>query len=252
MSSRQKSGRGRGSGQGRGGGRGGRGGRGDGRGRGRGGGGRGIQRVVGETTTVTNSTLADVSPGFKFYLYSVHSADKNDTEISSLGRRRQLFDFGMDKLFGNKKKVELSNIKDQIFFQGSNFFSSRIIPGLEPHRLPREICDGVDTSRDIMIIKSVQCYSAPVEMKVVTPAASAMESVVDYRCANCTKAFKDFPTMMNHCKSTGHSPVNAVQDGAVVPATRPLFLAYVNCALKRAMSLRYKQWGHFFFDERSG
>lgn len=100
------------------------------------------------------------------------------------------------------------------------------------------------STSDQLTVIGVQPYTAPVSLEgsskksrtKATPQASLDDSnvKVDRICADCTQSFPSVEAMMSHCSVTGHFP-QVVGSKKETPANNEVFLAYCNCALKRAL-----------------
>ena len=291
---------------------GGRGGRGFGeRGGGRGGRGRGGRAPSGivenPTMALSNLIPTDITTNFRFYLYGVDCRHKDGQQILSRRRRGELFHAGLNGLMdhyfpGKKGKREREDVERITFFEGSFFFSSRPVVGLDPKTI-REIglvgdedsgkayarSDNGDTCR----VTGVQCFSKPEELmddddddddpnapvkkeelemngfkaEVGNVAGEEKKESdsdllsrpgclisVDFRCADCTIAFRSKGSMLSHCKALGHSPVYSLdpsEDVDIRPANIHQFLSYCNIVLQRAMSERMARWGREYIDPSS-
>ena len=218
---------------------------------GRGGRSTGPPPPTGVTSALTNILMAQTTPNFKFYVYSVDAVDKDGKNIASASRRNTLLNVGLfDKLLKDMSAADKESIKRQTFFCGNQFFTASPIPGLE--NLPLALLDGTDTNRDTATVMQVQCFSAPAELQPDSKEmqASAKDTVsLDFRCADCTMCFKDFNSVKSHCNATGHSPVT--MDDKARPAMSNLFVQYANKALERAMGERMARWGKQFIDPKS-
>ena len=182
--------RGGGRGGDRGGGRGGRG--------GRGGGSRGPD-LSGLKSCISNIILADVTQGFQFYLYSVACIDANGDNIDSRHRRKFLFDIGFwDGLLKDMPEKEKEDLKRVVFFSGSFFFTARPVPGLEPSNLPRALPVNEKAEGDTIQVQQSMHYLAPTELKQAAQAVGKNEVAFDKRCSDCTKAFADIGSLLQH------------------------------------------------------
>lgn len=178
-------------GGGRDGGRGGRGGRGGGRGRG--------PDLSGIKSCISNIILADVSPAFQFYLYSVHCVDANGDAIDSRYRRKFLFDTGLwDGLLKDMPEKEKNDLKRVVFFNGSFFVSARPIAGLEPQILPLQLPTNASAEGETIKVQQVVHYLAPKELTQARAATAENEVAFDKRCSNCAKAFPDVGSLLQH------------------------------------------------------
>ena len=173
-----------------------------------------------------------MSPGFKFYQYSVDCADKRGKLIDSRLRRFQLFNFGLfDPKAGlvrrktNLSERQIKELKKVIFFQGSYVLSARPIPGLEldledfkpdanGNTKGVALVGGGDGSPssdegDIVTVVQVQGLCAPIEMMEdvsgkeddIGQLTAAMGDItVDLRIVNedCTMSFDSREAMINH------------------------------------------------------
>lgn len=149
----------------------------------------------------TNILLAQVSPSFYFWMLGVDCQDKNGKLIDSRFRRNQLWNIAFwDTFLKDVPKTEKDNLKRAVFFQTSAAFASRDIPGLAPDQLPITLTDGSKTGGDVLSIVSMRKLTAPKELtQAWNPAlVKKDELVVDFRCANCTRAFTDQNSLFTH------------------------------------------------------
>jgi hypothetical protein len=91
---------------------------------------------------------------------------------------------------------EKADLRRCVFFSGSYFFSSRAIPGIEPGSLPMEL--PVDGEGDTIRIVKFEHYTAPTELTIPVDKINADEVGFDKRCADCTKAFADVGSLLQH------------------------------------------------------
>ncbi|KAG7355808.1 Piwi domain containing protein [Nitzschia inconspicua] len=233
----------------------------DGRGGGRGRGGRTQQYspdMSGMNSVLSNIIMADVSPNFQFFLYPVQAVDSEGNHIESRLRRRFLFDTGLwDGLLQGMSAEEKEDFKRVIFFQGSFFFSARKIPGLEPEKLPVDLPLPVEKSEgDQIKVMQLMHYVTPIELQFKDTARSPErdgEVSFDKRCADCTQAFRDIGSLLQHCQQKGHRPVYSPAEEASksvepTPASVETFTSFINLALQRALSERLAKWGTEFID----
>ena len=92
-----------------------------------------------------------------------------------------------------KEKADLQRV---VFFSGSFFFSARAIPGLEPGSLPKNL--PVDAGGDSIRIVKCEQYSAPLELTTPMDKLKTDEVRFDKRCAECTSAFVDVGSLLQH------------------------------------------------------
>lgn len=215
--------------QGRGGGRGGNFGRG-------GGGGSSTSSNVSNPIdeVLTNILPASISPAFEFYLYSVDFKDKNDAIIEQRGRRHDLFRQGfMDLYLKDTMGLDETYRKELlrvVFFEGSFFFSARVIPGLDDiSKLPVVLLNGTTTNGDTMSIVDMVHYVTPTELKsTMSPSIESITrnvnelSIDPTRCGDCTRTFSSKEACLQHCRETGHTPKyieSIVSSVNAIPAT---------------------------------
>jgi len=248
--------RGRG-GSSRGGGRdsGGRGGRGGGRGGGDGG--------PQPTETLSNLMITSITPNFQFHQYGLDGSTKNNNPIDSRRRRHELLHRGLFSADGLLRKngmsqKEVESLQRVVFFEGSFFFSSRPIPGLED--LPKDLVgskssdDGgaelpVMENGDCMIVTNSSAFRAPTVLTGGAKPTSATTVSMDRRCRDCTKAFVDLNGIKTHCATTGHQP--QMESTGLRPSNLEVFTSFCNCALQRAMGERMARWGREYIDPKS-
>ena len=156
----------------------------------------------------------------------------------------------------------IADFKRIVFCEGSFFFSARRIPFLET--LPLDIVGAkerdsegngislpVMDNGDAMRIQKLDVYSAPT--RIATTQAKNTEQVsmlVDRRCSMCTSAFADRQSLINHCSTTGHTPVCDDDEVDSEPAPDEVFISYCNIVMNRAMSERMAKWGKEFIDPK--
>ena len=175
---------------------GGRGGRG---GRGRGGGRNSLPDLSGMQTALSNIILANISPGFSFYLYSVKCDDSKGDSIDSRFRRKFLFDIGLwDGLLEDMPRKEKEDLKRVVWFNGSFFFSSRKIPELDPDKLPLKLPASEKAEGDQITVMHMLHYLAPTELQTTLDEDKPNEISFDNRCSNCTRAFADVGSLLQH------------------------------------------------------
>lgn len=92
-----------------------------------------------------------------------------------------------------KEKTDLRRV---VFYSGSYFFSARAIPGIEPSSLPMEL--PIDAEGDTIRIMKCEQYSAPIELTTPMDKVNAGQVGFDKRCADCTKAFLDVGSLLQH------------------------------------------------------
>jgi hypothetical protein len=197
---------------------------------------------------------ATVSPHFSFYQYSVECIDKSGKQIESRFQRADLFRSAFwdnPKYMGNVEKKEKDDWKRVIAFQGSSFFSSRPVPGLEADKLPLEL--GSNQRGDTIRCVNVEHFKAPDVLQGMPSTPPEGDIAFDStRCANCTATFANHKLLLQHCKTTGHSPVYQETLAGATPAKVEVFLAYVNILLNTAFSERFQRWGRHFVDPTKG
>ncbi|KAG7361420.1 Piwi domain containing protein [Nitzschia inconspicua] len=214
--------------------------------------------MSGISSVLSNIVMADVSPNFQFFLYPVQAVDSEGNQIESRQRRRFLFDNGLwDGLLKDMSAEEKEDLKRVIFFQGSFFFSARKIPGLEPEKLPVDLPLPVEKAEgDQIKVMQLMHYVTPIELQFkdsARPPEREGEVSFDKRCADCTQAFKDIGSLLQHCQNKGHRPVYSAAEEACksvepTPATVETFTSFINLALQRALSERLAKWGTEFID----
>ena len=228
-------------------------------------------------SALSNLIMADLTPNFKFYVYGVDGRDKKDNLIDSRNHRYDLFNRGLYSKEGllarlGESNKDIESLKRIVFFEGSSFFSSRKIPGLDKSDLPRVLVGSKESSGDevpcsdngdSLVISHYKCYIAPPTLAQVSQAAAAaavsesksqepgdVRFAVDRRCSDCTKAFVDLEALLQHCTITGHGPEGAATEVTEAP-TRETFLTYCNILLQRAMGERMARWGREYIDPKN-
>lgn len=133
------------------------------------------------------------------------------------------------------------------FVQGSTAFCGRVIPGLQEKMV---LCDGTDTHGDTLTIASIERLTIPECLKppadATTPAAAGGVRFDQFRCQGCARTFPTVADLQQHCHDAGqsHAPIVIRDDEEEAkPAETAVFLAYVNCALQRAMGDTLTRWG---------
>lgn len=154
-------------------------------------------------SVLSNIVMADVSPNFQFFMYSVQTVDAEGIQIESRHRRKFLFDLGLwDGLLESMPEDEKEDLQRIVFFQGSFFFSARRIPGLEPEKLPLALPTPIEKAEgDGIQVMQFMHYVAPIELQFKDSAQSPEregEVSFDKRCADCTQAFKDTGALLQH------------------------------------------------------
>lgn len=203
-----------------------------------------------KTTALTNILLAELTPNFRFYLYTVDVFDHDGNKIESSSRCNHLLHIGIfDNLLKDMPIGDKESLQRMVFFSGSLFFSASRVPGLE--NLPRQLLDGTDTDLETISVRRVQCFAAPSELRVTSESAKALENAVSFddQCSDCTVGFVDHNGCIRHCRSSGHSPVT--NDPKAVPASLQVFSQYANMIVHRAMGERMARWGKHFVDPQS-
>lgn len=149
-------------------------------------------------STLTNIILADVTPGFQFYLYSVKCEDSNGDVIDSRHRRKFLFDLGFwDGVVKDMPAKEKADLKRAVFFNGSFFFSARKIIALE--QLPFKLPTAEKAEGDQITVMQMLHYLAPDEIQPKkTVATKPNEISFDNRCGDCTRAFATSDALLKH------------------------------------------------------
>jgi hypothetical protein len=235
--------------------------------------------------------MADVSEHFQFFMYSVQCLDEQGTPIESRHRRKFLFDLGFwNGLLADMDPKEKHDLRRVVFFQGSMFYCTRQIPGLEAEKLagnnsillptPNEESGG-----ETILVMQVAHYVKPIELQFKDNAVAAGKGEVsfDKRCADCTSAFKDTASLLQHwyvqalsllqfltfsmisnlfkifnsisstSQQKGHKPVYGAaeepeQSAEPIPANIEHFTSFVNLALQRALGERLARWGNEYID----
>ncbi len=248
------------------------GGRGSGGGRGRGRG-RGGPPMPNPTEALSNLIPAKVTPYFQFYQYGLDGSNIEGKLIDSRRRKSELLNVG---LFDEKQGLlarngmstkDMESLRRVIFFEGSFMFTAFKIPFLEkfPYSLVGSKDKDVSASNlnvpimdngDCMTITGVSIMSKPDVLKDEsheearkTASKDSNALVVDRRCSNCPTSFKSLDALINHCTTTGHSPVH--DEAGAQPSNVELFTSFCNVALQRAMGERMARWGKEYIDPKS-
>jgi len=66
---------------------------------------------------------------------------------------------------------------------------------------------------------------------------------VDFKGANCISSFPRKDSLLNHCRSSGHSPVYNEPDEKKIPSNLQQFLSLYNTAFQKSMNERIYRWG---------
>jgi len=156
------------------------------------------------------------------------------------------------------KKINVKYDPTYMFFEGSQVYSSRPIPGLE--KLPVVLVagggneDNKKTGSEVdeyLSIEKCTVLGAPKDVLTIsTPAGGTPEGYVasDPRCGYCNRTFRETQSLMQHCERQAHKP--AVKTDSV-PATNDDFLNFCNIALKRALNEKLMRWGDAYIDPRN-
>jgi hypothetical protein len=148
---------------------------------------------------LSNIILADVTQGFQFFLYSIDCQDAKGEQIDSRHRRRFLFDLGFwDGVLKDMPAKDKEDLRRVVFFSGSFFFSGRQIPGLDAGSFPMELPVGDKAEGDSIRIVKFEHYLAPAELTTSMEQLKTGDIAFDKRCANCTKAFVDVGSLLQH------------------------------------------------------
>lgn len=183
------------------------GGRGRGWGRGGGRGERGRGRSGREATpdfsginsVLTNIIPATVTEGFHFCFYTVDCRDANGSPIESRHRRQFLFGLGLwDGLLKDMPDKEKEDLRKVVFFCGAYFFAARSIPGVDPAALPMGLPLDDKADGDSIRLVKFEHYTAPAEMPMSVDQIDSEHVKVDKRCADCTRAFVDVGSLLQH------------------------------------------------------
>jgi len=231
---------------------------------GRGGGGSVGRPPSNPKSALSNLILADLAPSFRFYLYSTDFKDVNGNLIESRRRRQDIFNLGLKELLRNKGYSEADeiNFRRGVFFEGSYFFSSRIVPGLEAENLPKILVGAKEKNTnmpmsdngDCLEIMGIHPYSAPEllmkkkesSQRNVSPSEAKLE--VDRLCSSCTTSFTSIEALFAHCRIQNHTPQLIAGNEELKPANKEVFLAYCNICLQHALAERMARWGREYVD----
>jgi hypothetical protein len=231
--------------------------RGDSFGRGGGGGGRGRGPSVPRNidSVVANVLKAKVTDNFSFWRYNLDSRDARDENIEARGRRDLLFRRGFwDLLLANRTPEAKEDLKRVLFYAGSVFYCARQVPELAAvHRGEHVLLPG-GTDGDVMTVVGVARLTPPAVLRAAPPPVGAHQVAADLRCSQCTLAFTSREGLEQHCSSTGHMPVLAMEGlnlQETTEATVEEFSTYINFALKRALLERFDMWGSEFIDPKA-
>ena len=157
-------------------------------------------------SVLSNVIMADVSEHFQFFMYSVQCQDEQGNPIDSRHRRKFLFDLGFwNGLLADMDPKEVEDLRRVVFFQGSLFYCARRVPGLEAEKLagnnsvllPTPV---EQTGGETIRVMQVVHYLKPLELQFdeSTTAVGKGEVSFDKRCADCTAAFKDTASLLQH------------------------------------------------------
>jgi len=219
----------------------------------RGRGGRGAPDISSIQSVATNIILASVTDHFRFYQYMIRAVDKAGDQIDSSSRRAELFSIGVwDTLLSEMPKRDKNDLKRVVFFAGSCCYAARPIPGLESSTLPVVVLSGDSIDGDSITIDRVRQYTTPQELVEQSVSTVLCESNLsfDLRCSNCAQAFHERESLLQHCRSSGHSPVYAIEacDEPIAAVSIDEFVSYTNLVLQRAMSERLVKWDRVYVD----
>lgn len=201
---------------------------------------------------MSNVFLAELTPNFKFYLYTVDARDKKDEVIDSSARRNELIFKGLrEKVLNNLPEKTKKSVLRAIFPTGSAFFSANEIKGLDPSKLPYELVDGTGTGGDTAVVVGMKVFGRPAILQAGAQLRTGENEVsLDFRCADCTAAFSSLGALLAHCEAEGHSPVYG-QTGSGDQPMQPdlaVFNMYANLALQKAFQERMARWGRAYID----
>jgi hypothetical protein len=88
---------------------------------------------------------------------------------------------------------------------------------------------------------------------IADDCAGNEEVTIDsFRCADCTASFADTNALLQHGRSTGHSPVLQQSLAHATPASPELFIQFLSVYLEKAMRVQYPRWGRHFVDDKNG
>lgn len=118
--------------------------------------------------------------------------------MESRTRRRFLFEHGFwDGLLRQMPEKEKTDWRRQVFFSGSYFFAGRPLPGVES--LPLELpIDPATSEGDRITLVKCEHYTAPLELSTPIQSITSDQVSFDIRCADCTKAFVDVGSLLQH------------------------------------------------------
>lgn len=117
--------------------------------------------------------------------------------------------------------------------------------------LPLVIVAGDTTDGDTMTIHAAIHHTVPAELGRPTVNVPESHMSFDLRCSNCTRAFANRDSLLQHCQNSGHAPVYAIEEGggaSTQPPTIEVFVSYASLALQRALGERLARWGKVYVD----
>lgn len=142
---------------------------------------------------------ANVTEGFQFFFYSVDCRDANGVSVDSRHRRRFLFNLAFwDGLLKDMPEKEKDDLRKVVFFSGGFFYAARVIPGLEPAKLPMELPLDDKADGDSITLVKFEHYMAPLELVTSIDRVASDQVKVDKRCADCVRAFADVGSLLQH------------------------------------------------------
>jgi hypothetical protein len=110
-----------------------------------------------------------------------------------------LFNLGLwDGLLKEMPEKEKDDLRKVVFFSGRFFFSARVIPGAEPDKLPMYLPLDDKADGDSMRVVKLEHYTAPQELTTSIDQVGSDQIKVDKRCADCTRAFVDIGSLLQH------------------------------------------------------
>ncbi|CAB9523207.1 Piwi-like protein 1 [Seminavis robusta] len=198
----------------------------------------------------TNKILGKLPSSFRFYYYTAAAMKNEKEQVDSRYRRRALFNKAIfDNLLADKSPKEKQRIRKSMFFEGSFFFSTVQVEGLEGHKLPLKLVT-TDRGETFTVLKE-QKFKCPKSMdKPKQPQALGANVLqFEHQCSNCGMKFSDTRSLLQHCQAQSHMPVYTnPDDPTLLEPDDKFFLQYCNVALARALQDKLTKWGTEFID----
>jgi hypothetical protein len=189
---------------------------------------------------------AILTKNFGFYMYTTDARQADGQPMDSRYRRAQLFHQAIfDTLLEKKTDKEKKNIKKMVVFEGSFFFSTMAIEGLEAEKLPLLLFTSVE--QETFTVNRVHRFKRPSSMRPgLRQPIMGTNLQLDCRCASCAGRFVNTQALLQHCRDSGHMPLYTDNDDDSLEPDNELFLQFCNCFLGKALAGKLTKWGSEF------